>query len=90
MNMTIEAVVISYRRGRSVQHMNQLILQVNGYDKDKAKHLISKKVTWTSPGKLKRVINGQIKSLHGNNGSVRAAFERGLPGQIIGKKVIIE
>ena len=88
--MVIEAVVVNYRRGRSVQYTNQLILQVNGYDKDRAKHLINKKVTWTSPGKLKRVINGQVKNTHGNNGSVRAAFERGLPGQIIGKKVIIE
>ncbi|MAG47271.1 50S ribosomal protein L35ae [archaeon] len=87
----MEAKVINFRRGRHRQHTNQLILDLKGYeDKDKAKGLIGKKVSWTSPGKLKRVINGQVKSTHGNNGNVRAAFEKGLPGQIIGKKIVLE
>ena len=88
--MAIEATVVNYRRGRHRQYNNQLILEVNGYDKEKAKHLIGKRVSWISPGKLKRIINGEVKSLHGNKGNTRASFERGLPGQIIGKKVTID
>ena len=83
----MEATVVNFRRGRHRQYNNQLILEINGYNKEKAKHLIGKKVSWVSPGKLKRIIMGQIKSTHGNKGTVRAYFERGLPGQIIGKKV---
>ena len=86
----MEALVINYRRGRHRQHTNQLILELDGYNKEKAKDLIGRKVIWTSPGKLKRVITGQIKNVHGNRGCVRASFERGLPGQIIGKKIIVE
>ncbi len=88
--MTMEAVVVNYRRGRHRQYTNQLILEISDYNKEKAKHLIGRNVSWISPGKLKRMIKGEVKSLHGNKGNVRASFERGLPGQIIGKKVTIE
>ena len=89
--MTMEAIVVNYRRGRHRQYTNQLVLEVKDYDKrEKARHLIGKKVSWISPGKLKRMVNGQIKNTHGNKGAVRASFERGLPGQIIGKKINIE
>ena len=56
--------------------------------REKAKLLIGKKITWTSPAK--REIKGEIKTTHGNNGCLRVHFEKGMPGQSIGTKVKIE
>ena len=35
-------------------------------------------------------INGKVASAHGNKGALRVIFEKGLPGQSVGQKVIIE
>jgi len=84
----MEAKIVNYRRGRYRQYNDQMILQVDGIDKiEKAKHLIGKKVVWTSP--KKKELYGIIKKEHGNNGSVRAVFVPGLPGQAVGTKVQI-
>jgi large subunit ribosomal protein L35Ae len=40
--------------------------------------------------KDKKVITGKVSAAHGNSGAVRALFEKGLPGQAIGKHVRIE
>ncbi len=84
----MEATVVNFRRGRHTQHNNQLILQVDSIDsKDKTKSLIGKHVIWVSVGKNKKEINGIIKSSHGNNGAVKACFDRGIPGQALGTKI---
>ena len=52
-----------------------------------AKKLAGKEVEWKSPaGKL---ITGKISDAHGNNGLVRAIFEKGLPGQAVSTEVEI-
>lgn len=77
----------SFRRKKG----NHLIVIVPGMDtRDKAKALIGKKASWTTPGKEKKVISGKISSAHGNKGAVRIVFERGLPGQSLGEEVKIE
>lgn len=85
----MEGTIVSFRRGRHVTYGNQLIIDF-GLNKEKAEELIGKKVTWTSPGKNKKEIKGEIKALHGSKGRLRAMFERGLPGQSINTKIKIE
>jgi len=82
----MEATITNFRLGGNRQYNNQVILQVPGiHDKEKAKVLIGKKVIWkSSKGKE---LTGIIKNIHGNNGSVRAQFNTGMPGQSIGNKV---
>ncbi len=84
----MEATIVNYRMGRHNQYNNQMILQVSGLDTlEKAKHLIGKKVLWLSPAK--KELTGIIKRTHGNNGALRAVFDKGLPGQSLGTKIQI-
>ena len=84
----MEAVVSNFRRGRHVTRSNQMILCVDGVNsKEKAQKLVGKDVLWMSPAK--KEIKGKIEAIHGNGGCVRAKFERGMPGQSIGKKLKI-
>ena len=53
-----------------------------------AEKYAGKKVTFTTPGKKK--ISGEIRSSHGNKGALRVLFEKGMPGQAIGKKVVVQ
>ena len=48
-------------------------------------HLVGKDILWKSPAS--KEIKGKISSIHGNTGSVRVIFEKGMPGQAIGTKV---
>ena len=80
----MEAVIVNFRRGLHRQNTSQIILKVEGV---KSKDLIKKTATWKSPSG--KEIKGVITSKHGNKDCVRAKFERGLPGQAIGKKVVI-
>lgn len=82
--------IIHFRGSRRRKKGNQMILLIENVDsKDKAKDLIGKGVTWTSPGKNKKEIKGKITAAHGNKGCVRVYFEKGMPGQSIGEKVKI-
>lgn len=68
---------------------NQVVVLPEGISKkDTAEKLVNKKVLWTSP--KGKVISGKISAVHGRNGAVRAIFEKGLPGQALGKDVLIE
>lgn len=85
----MEAVIESYRRGVSTQKDNQMVLIVKGTeDKEKAKALVGKKVTWKSPAG--KEITGKVSGIHGNKGRVKVLFEKGMPGQSLGTKVQIE
>jgi len=85
----MEAVIINYRRGKRTQNTGQMIIKIAGIDtKEKASKLLNKKVVWKSPANKELV--GIIKNLHGNTGALRAAFEKGLPGQAIGTKLKVE
>ena len=84
-----EGVIVNYRGSHKTQHPNQMIIKVEGYDnKDKAKDLIKKIVTWKTPAG--KEMKGTITKEHGNKGAVRVKFEKGLPGQAIGTKVKVE
>jgi large subunit ribosomal protein L35Ae len=86
----MEAVIMNFRQGRHTIKNNQMIIQVKGYDKEKAKSLLKKTAIFRPEGKQKKEIKGLIKSLHGNGGNLRVHFERGMPGQSIGKKLEIQ
>ncbi len=84
----MEGIIASFRRGKRTQTMNQMIIVVKGYEnKDKAKELVNKAVTWKSPAG--KEIKGKVSNVHGNKGAVRAIFEKGMPGQSLGTKVVI-
>ncbi|RLI98130.1 MAG: 50S ribosomal protein L35ae [Candidatus Aenigmatarchaeota archaeon] len=84
------ATILSFRRGRHTQTMNQFLLEVKGIDtRAKASSYIGRRVVWTSPGRLKKQIFGKITTAHGNSGVLRARFSRGLPGTAIGSKAEI-
>lgn len=65
-----------------------MVIKVAGFEsKDKATELVGKNVSWTSPGKNNTTITGKVAATHGNSGAVRVIFERGMPGQSVGKQV---
>ena len=85
----MEGQLLHYRRGKRTYHGNQMILAVSAVDsREKAKSMLNKKVTWTSPAGKK--IQGTVSNLHGNKGAMRVQFETGMPGQAIGQKVVVE
>jgi|TARA_B100001964_G_C13849393_1_gene429488 large subunit ribosomal protein L35Ae len=86
----IKAKVIQFRRGRKNYTPRHFLIEIGDSDsREKASKLVGKTVTWKSPGKKEKIITGKISSAHGNNGVVRAIFEKGLPGQAIGTEVKI-
>jgi len=88
----MNGVIVNFRRGSITQSKNQAIVLVDGVtDKKQASAFIGKSVVWETPAKKeKNLLKGRIAKEHGNKGAVRVIFERGLPGQAIGKKVRIE
>jgi len=84
----MKARIVQFRRSRHNYKPRHFLLDVNAKNKQEAEKFIGKKVEWKSQsGKL---IKGEIKASHGNNGIVRAIFERGLPGQAINEEVEIK
>ncbi|MFH0714863.1 MAG: 50S ribosomal protein L35ae [Candidatus Diapherotrites archaeon] len=84
----MKGTIIHYRRGVATQTDNQFIVEVEGVDsRSKAAKLMGKKAVWkSSSGKQ---IPGKVVHTHGDNGSIRIRFARGLPGQAIGSKLEI-
>jgi len=84
----MEGIVMHFRQGRHHQNPKQMIIKVAD-TAEGAEKFIGKTVSWTSPSGT--VIKGKISALHGRKGAVRAIFsEKGLPGQVLGKKVKVE
>ena len=75
----MKAKVVQFRRGLKRIHERHYILDVDTKDREAASKFVGKEVIWTSPAG--KEIKGKISSAHGNNGKVRAIFEKGLPGQ---------
>jgi len=89
-NPGILGKVIQFRRGRKTQKPRHFLIEVDGSkSREEAIKLIGKQITWISPGKNAKQINGKISAAHGNKGVLRAIFEKGLPGQAIGTEVEI-
>ena len=81
-----KGVVTSYRRGKHLQHPNQVLLKFDDIEtRSEAAVLVSKKVMWVSPEGKEFL--GKILGPHGNSGAVRAKFRTNLPGQAIGTPV---
>jgi len=86
----MKGVIINFRRGRTTQKDNQMIIQVESItNRKKAESLVGKTVIFTTESGKKQ-IKGKISAAHGKKGAVRAIFEKGMPGQAIGKQVSIE
>ncbi len=83
----MKGTIINFRRNRHTTSSNHMIVAIEGVDsKEKATELVGKTVEYDT-GKKK--ISGKIASTHGNNGAVRVIFEKGMPGQSLGKQVNI-
>ena len=81
-------IVTSYRRGKHLQHTNQVILVFDEIKtRAEAAALVSRKVKWMTEGE--KEILGKILGAHGNSGAVRAKFNTNLPGQAIGTPVVL-
>lgn len=86
----MKAIVLNFRGSyKTNKATNHVIIGAEGVNrKEAAEKLIGKNITWTNSKGTE--IKGKIASTHGNKGVVRAIFERGLPGQALGKEVKIE
>ena len=85
----VEAKVIQFRRGRKTFHKRHFLIEIkDSKNRQDAEKFVGKEVEWKSPAG--KIINGKISSAHGNNGVVRAIFEKGLPGQAITTKIKIK
>ncbi len=80
--------VIQFRRGRHVIHERHFLIEVGTKNREEAEKFVGKEVEWKSPAG--KVIKGKIAAPHGNNGLVRAIFEKGLPGQAVTTEVEIK
>ena len=85
-----KGMVVQFRRGRKTYHPRHFLIDVGAKDRSDAEKFVGKEVIWTSPGKDKKKIHGKIAAPHGNNGIVRALFERGLPGQAVTDEVEVK
>ena len=85
----MEGTIVNFRGGRHTQYDNQMIVALTDVtDKEKAAELVGKKISWTN--EKGNSIVGKVASAHGNSGAIRVIFEKGMPGQSVGKKVQIE
>lgn len=87
----MQGIITNFRGSRRRKRGNHMLVAVDKVDsRDKAQALVGKKVSWVAPGKNNTTISGTVTAAHGNSGIVRANFERGLPGQSLGKEVKLE
>lgn len=82
---------MNFRMARHHTKGNHMIIKIDGINtREEASKLVGKEVIWKTPSKKQREIKGKIASAHGNKGALRVIFEKGMPGQSIGTKVIIK
>jgi len=83
-----KGVVTSYRRGKHLQHPNQVILLFDEIKtRSQAAALVGRRVKWNLSEEKEFL--GKILGPHGNSGAVRAKFRTNLPGQAIGSPVVL-
>jgi large subunit ribosomal protein L35Ae len=84
----IKGIVVQFRRSRKRIHERHYLLDIGMKDREEAKKMKGKEVVWkSSAGKE---IKGKISDAHGNNGLVRAIFEKGLPGQAVTTEIEVK
>lgn len=82
----MEGIITNYRMGRETQTPKHMIIEVPDVStREEAEKLAGKKVEWETPSGKK--MHGEVAGAHGNNGRIRAIFEKGLPGQSLGTRV---
>jgi ribosomal protein L35AE/L33A len=85
----MEGVIVNFRVGMKTMYHNHMIVSVKSLKKRAdAVKLVGKTVVFTTTAKNQ--IKGKVASAHGNSGALRVIFEKAMPGQAIGKKVVIE
>ncbi|MDO8460774.1 MAG: 50S ribosomal protein L35ae [Nanoarchaeota archaeon] len=84
----MNGIVIQFRRGKKIIHEKHYLIDLGFTKREEAKKVVGKMVEWTSSGG--KVISGKISDAHGNNGLVRAIFEKGLPGQAITTEIQVK
>ena len=83
-----KGIVVQFRRSRTRIHERHYLLDLGLKDRAEAKRMAGKEVSWKSPAG--KIIKGKISDAHGNNGLVRAIFEKGLPGQAVTTEVEVK
>ncbi len=84
----MKVIIVQFRRGRARIHERHYLLDLGFKNREEAKKLAGKEVSWKSPGG--KIIKGKISDAHGNSGLVRAIFEKGLPGQAITTEIDVK
>lgn len=84
----MRAKVLSFRGGRHKRYTNQLLLSVKDIEsRSTAARLIGKRVVLRT--KSGKEIFGKIACPHGNSGTLRARFGKGVPAETLGKDIEI-
>jgi len=87
----MDAIIKNFVMGRHHQKCTHIVIILKGLSsRADASKYVGKTVSWKCPGKQAKEIKGKIASPHGSKGAVRAIFEKGLPGQAMGTKVLIQ
>ncbi|KAH8383197.1 hypothetical protein KR009_007269, partial [Drosophila setifemur] len=98
-----KAVFTGYKRGLRNQHENQAILKIEGARrKEHGAFYVGKRCVYVYKAETKkcvpqhperktrvRAVWGKVTRIHGNTGSVRARFNRNLPGHAMGHRIRI-
>ncbi len=84
----MKGILVQFRRGRHRIHEKHYLIDLGMKNRDEAKKLVGKIVSWKSPSS--KIISGKISDAHGNKGLVRAIFESGLPGQAITNEIEVK
>lgn len=84
---TLNAVVLTYRRGPGTQRNTEVVLRIPGVNSAvEASRFVGKTVKYTTQN---RILQGRIVRTHGKAGSLLARFRPGLPGQALGTRATI-
>ena len=75
-----EGVITNYRIGRKTQHPRECLIRVLVTEASEARRLIGWRVAWPSDDPK---IFGRVAGTHGRKGTLRARFDKGLPGQAL-------
>lgn len=85
MSKALYGFIVGYRTGPKNQRSKECILKFPRIESPgEAARLIGRKVAWPVGERRAR---GEIVSLHGGRGLVRARFRKGVPGQAIGAPI---
>ena len=81
----VKGIVVQFRRGRHTVKERHFLLDIGLSSREEAKKMAGKDVEWKSTSG--KIIKGKVSDAHGNNGLLRAIFEKGLPGQAVTTEV---